>query len=116
MAQIALSLIGGLTVVAGLTLMAGGTLGLLRFPDVYTRLHAVRVTDGPGAAMCILGLAMVSADGAVALRLVLLAALVAALGPTLTQLTASAAHGGGLAPVSGVYVAPRPNSRRERPR
>jgi multicomponent Na+:H+ antiporter subunit G len=111
MLQLALSLVGGLFIVVGLTLMAGGTLGLLRFPDLYTRVHAVRVADGPGAVIVILGLAVVCGDGAVALRLVLLAALVAALGPTLAHLTANAAHAGGLAPIAGAYKAPRPGAR-----
>jgi multicomponent Na+:H+ antiporter subunit G len=111
MVEIVLSLVGGLVMVVGLALMAGGSLGLLRFPDLYTRLHAVRVADGPGAVVFLLGLAVVSGDGAVALRLVLLAALVAALGPTLSYLTANAAHAAGLAPLAGRYTAPRPDAR-----
>jgi multicomponent Na+:H+ antiporter subunit G len=111
MLEIALSLIGGAVMVAGLTLMAGGTLGLLRFPDFYTRLHAVRVADGPGAVIFILGLAIVSGDPIMALRLVLLAALVAAIGPTSAGLLANAAHGAGLAPLAGAYAAPRPDAR-----
>jgi multicomponent Na+:H+ antiporter subunit G len=115
MLQIVLSLIGGVVIVAGLTLMAGGTLGLLRFPDFYTRLHAARVADGPGAVIFILGLAIASGDPAMALRLVLLAALVAAIGPTTSGLLASAAHAGGLVPIAGPYTAPRPNTRERAP-
>ena len=109
--QIVLSFLGALLIVIGLGLMAGGALGLLRFPDFYTRLHAVRVADGPGGVVFILGLALVSGDGGVALRLVLLAALVAALGPTISQLAANAAHAAGLAPLAGSYRAPRPDPR-----
>jgi len=109
--QIVLSFFGALLIVIGLVLMAGGTLGLLRFPDFYTRLHAVRVADGLGAGAFLLGLALVSGDGGVALRLVLLAALLAALGPTMSQLAANAAHSAGLAPLAGSYRAPRPGSR-----
>jgi multicomponent Na+:H+ antiporter subunit G len=114
MLQLALSVIGGGLIVAGLMLMAGGTLGLLRFPDFYTRLHAVRVADGLGAVVFILGLAAVSGDVGVALRLLVLAALVAALGPTMSQLAANAAHAAGLAPLAGNYRAPRPGARGER--
>jgi multicomponent Na+:H+ antiporter subunit G len=113
--QIVFSFLGALLIVIGLALMAGGTLGLLRFPDFYTRLHAVRVADGLGAVLFILGLALVCGDGAVALRLVLLAALVAALGPTLSQLAANAAHAAGLAPLAGSYRAPRPDPRARTP-
>jgi multicomponent Na+:H+ antiporter subunit G len=116
MLEIALSLAGGLVMLVGLVLMAGGALGLLRFPDFYTRLHAVRVADGPGAVIFILGLAVASGDAAIALRLVLLAALVATLGPTMSQLLANGAHAAGLAPLSGPYTAPRPDTRGERAR
>jgi len=108
-----LAVLGGVLIAAGLTLMAGGTLGLLRFPDFYTRLHAVRVADGIGAVVFLLGLAAVSGDGAIALKLMLLAALVAALGPTLSQLLANAAHLAGLSPIAGPYRAPRPGGRRD---
>lgn len=114
MLQIALSLAGGLVIMLGLALMAGGSLGFLRFPDFYTRLHGVRVSDGPGAVIFVLGLAIASGDGAMALRLVLLAALIAAIGPTISQLLANSAHAAGLAPIAGPYKAPRPDMR-ERP-
>jgi multicomponent Na+:H+ antiporter subunit G len=115
MMQLVLSFLGAFVIVIGLALMAGGTLGLLRFPDFYTRLHAARVADGLGAVLFILGLALVSGDGAVALRLVLLAALVSALGPTMSQLAANAAHAAGLAPLAGSYRAPRPDPRGRTP-
>ena len=113
--QLVFSFLGAFVIVIGLALMAGGTLGLLRFPDFYTRLHAARVADGLGALLFILGLALVSGDGAVALRLVLLAALVSALGPTMSQLAANAAHAAGLAPLAGSYRAPRPDPRGRTP-
>jgi multicomponent Na+:H+ antiporter subunit G len=114
MLQAALSVLGGLIMVVGLMLIAGGTLGLLRFPDFYTRLHAVRVADGLGAIAFLVGLAIVSGDAAVAVRLLVLAALIAALGPTLSHLLANAAHAAGLAPLAGPYRAPRPDVRGKR--
>jgi multicomponent Na+:H+ antiporter subunit G len=111
--DLALGGLGVLLIAVGLVCMAGGTIGLLRFPDFYTRLHAVRVSDGLGTAIVLLGLAVVSGDTAIAVRLVLLAALVAALAPTFSHLLAHAAHAAGLAPLAGRYVAPRPSARRE---
>jgi multicomponent Na+:H+ antiporter subunit G len=113
MPEVVLAILGGVLVVIGLTFIAGGTLGLLRFPDFYTRLHAVRVADGLGAVVFLVGLAVVSGEGAVAWKLLLLAALVAALGPTLSQLLANAAHAAGLAPIAGPYRAPRPDLRKQ---
>jgi multicomponent Na+:H+ antiporter subunit G len=107
--------LGALVIAVGLAFMAGGAIGLLRFPDFYTRLHAARVTDAVGATILLIGLAVIAPDGAMALRLLLLAALTAALGPTLSHLAANAAHAAGLAPLAGKYTAPRPGARREAP-
>jgi len=109
--EIVLSAVGGVFIVAGLFFTAGSVLGLLRFPDFYTRLHASRVGQGLGAPLVLVGLAIASADGAVAVRLLLLAALVAAIGPTLTHLSANAAHAAGLTPIVGRYTAPRPGEK-----
>jgi len=100
--------LGGLVAGAGLVFVLGGSIGLLRFPDVYTRLHAVNASDGLGAVLVLTGLALMAPDGAIAGRLLLLAALHAALAPTTAHLLASAAHAGGISPIAGRYVAPRP--------
>lgn len=102
--------LGGFVAAGGLALILSGTLGLLRFPDFYTRLHAANVTDGPAAALFMIGLAIMAPDAGMAVRLLLLGALIVALGPVLTHLLASSAHAGGLAPIAGRYVAPRPGA------
>lgn len=45
-----------LAVSAGVTLYAAGTLGLLRFPDTLTRLHALTKVDNLGLGLVVLGL------------------------------------------------------------
>lgn len=105
--------LGGAVAVLGLLFMAGGTIGLLRFPDFYTRLHAARVADAVGAVIFLIGLAVLAPDLGSSLRLLLLALLVGALGPALSHLLANAAHAAGLAPLSGKYTAPRPGPKRE---
>ena len=105
---------GAVIALAGLALLFGGALGLLRFPDIYTRLHAATASDGPGAALVLIGLALMAPDWAMAGRLFLLALLVIALGPVFAHFTGSAAHAGGVAPIAGKYTAPRPGARAER--
>ncbi|MGD9982051.1 MAG: monovalent cation/H(+) antiporter subunit G [Hyphomonadaceae bacterium] len=104
--------LSGVVIAIGLVLMAGGALGLLRFPDLYTRLHAANVSDLIGSVTVIFGLAIAAPDGAIAVRLLLLAALLSAVGPTLTHLVGQAAHAAGLAPIAGRYAAPRPGAAR----
>src|SRR5262245_30687446 len=100
--------VAGIVIAFGLLLMLGGALGLLRFPDFYTRLHAASSSDVVGAAIVALGLAIGAWDWRVALKLMLLAGLIALIGPLIVQLLGNAAHSGGLSPIAGRYVAPRP--------
>lgn len=102
--------LSGIVIAVGLLLLAGGALGLLRFPDLYTRLHAANVADVVGSVVVVLGLAIIAPDWAVAVRLLFLAALLIALGPVLTHLVAQTAHTAGLAPIAGRYAAPRPGA------
>jgi multicomponent Na+:H+ antiporter subunit G len=110
-----LSLSGALVAI-GLVFMAGGALGMLRFPDFYTRLHAVGVSDVVGGVILIVGLALASGDPGLSLRLALFAVLIIASAPTLSHLSANAAHAGGLSPIAGPYVAPRPGAKPGAPR
>jgi multicomponent Na+:H+ antiporter subunit G len=109
------SSLGGAIALLGLVFVLGGAIGVLRFPDLYTRLHAARVGDGVGSALVLVGLAILSGDFVIGVRLLLLAVLTVALAPTLSHLAANAAHTGGLAPLAGRYTAPRPGVRRGEP-
>jgi multicomponent Na+:H+ antiporter subunit G len=46
---------------AGTVFFVAGTIGLLRFPDVYSRLHALGKADNLGLGLLVIGLA-ISAD------------------------------------------------------
>lgn len=46
----------GLLILGGVFFLAG-TVGLLRFPDVYTRLHALTKADNLGLGLIVAGLA-----------------------------------------------------------
>ncbi len=49
-----------------------GTVGLLRFPDVYTRLHALAKVDNLGLGCVLAGLALQADSPAVAIKLLLI--------------------------------------------
>lgn len=55
----------------GTAFFFGGTVALLRFPDVYTRLHALSKADNIGLGFVLLGLLPHTAGVAEALKLVL---------------------------------------------
>ena len=54
--------LGAALCLAGALLCVVGTVGVLRFPDFYTRLHAASVTDTSGATLLLLGMALMAPD------------------------------------------------------
>jgi multicomponent Na+:H+ antiporter subunit G len=57
---------------AGTAFFIAGTVGLLRFPDTYTRLHAITKADNLGLGLIILALALQSGSLFVAGKLMLI--------------------------------------------
>jgi len=57
---------------SGAFFVFAGTVGLLRFPDVYSRLHALAKADNLGLGCVLLGLALQSESLAAALKLLLI--------------------------------------------
>ena len=53
---------GILLLIGALAMLVGG-IGILRMPDLFTRLHAVGITDTLGAAAILLGLAFIAGWG-----------------------------------------------------
>ncbi len=49
------SIISGLLLVSGFFFLAVGTIGLVRLPDTYTRLHATGKCDTLGALLIVVG-------------------------------------------------------------
>ena len=76
-----------------------GAVGLFRFPDFYTRLHAASVTDTLCAGFIVLGLLM-QADGAMMVfKLVLILLILTYTSPTAAHALARAALHAGLQPM-----------------
>lgn len=87
-----------LLLAAGAFFFLAGTVGLLRFPDVYTRLHALTKVDNLGLGLVVLGL-MVRADSwHVALELALIWLLALATAATASYLVAASAIANGVRP------------------
>lgn len=72
-----------------------GTVGMLRFPDTHTRLHALTKADGLGLGFIVLGLALVARSTAVAVKLFFVWLLVLAASSTVCYLVAGAGRRAG---------------------
>jgi multicomponent Na+:H+ antiporter subunit G len=85
-------LVSIVAIVAGAIFFLAGTLGLLRFPDTLTRLHALTKADNLGLGLVVFGL-LPQVDGVVTgLKLVVVWLLVMLAGACASQLVARAAR------------------------
>ena len=109
----ALVWIGGGLVVVGTLFTLLGAVGVLRFPDVYTRIHAASLTDTGGASLVLLGLALISGLHAETLKLGLAWIFLMLTTPAAANALANAAYGSGHKPRIGnfqILPAARPDA------
>jgi multicomponent Na+:H+ antiporter subunit G len=95
---LALDALSWIAIVGGLFFMIVGTVGILRMPDVFTRLHAAGMTDTMGAGLLILGMCLQAGFGLVLVRLVLVYAFILFTSPIATHALARAALSAGVVP------------------
>ena len=77
---------------AGVFFFLAGTVGLLRFPDTLTRLHALTKADNLGLGLVVLGLLPHVSGPLAALKLICVWLLVLLAGATASQLIARVAR------------------------
>lgn len=92
----ALDVASGVLLFAGSLFAVTGGVGLLRFPDFYTRTHAVGLMDSAGASLILVGLLLQAPDLASAVRLVLIMIFLLITSPTATHALAHAARNDGV--------------------
>ena len=86
-----------LTTLSWLCLLLGsffcisGGIGMLRFPDFYTRMHASGVTDTLGAGLILLGLMLQAGWSLVLAKLILILLFILLTSPTSSHALAKAA-------------------------
>lgn len=105
--EMALDVVSWAAIATGLFFMLVGTFGLLRMPDIYTRLHAAGMTDTMGAGFLLLGMALQTVVGIlhgetsywfVLLRIVFIYSFLLFTSPIATHALARAGLAGGVEP------------------
>ncbi|TDC63732.1 sodium:proton antiporter [Actinomadura sp. GC306] len=87
-----LDIVSGALLLAGCVLVISGGVGLLRFPDFYSRTHAGGLTDAAGGTLLLLGL-LLQVDGwASGVRIVLILLFMLVTSPTAAHALAQAAR------------------------
>lgn len=94
----AIDLVSALLVLSGAGFFFAGTVGMLRFPDVFSRLHALTKGDNVGLGLTVLGLALRADTLAVVGKLLLVWMLVLLAGATASHLIARSSLRRGIKP------------------
>lgn len=92
----------GLAAAGGLLSLIGA-LGVIRFPDVYTRIHAASITDTGGASLMILGLCLIAGLSIETVKLLLVWFFVMLTSPVAAHALTNAAFSSGHTPWIGSF-------------
>jgi multicomponent Na+:H+ antiporter subunit G len=67
-----IEILAALLMTTGLLFFIAGSIGLLRLPDLYSRLHALTKADNLGLGLLVIGLALLAGDPFSAFKLILI--------------------------------------------
>ena len=88
----AMTVLGAFLVCSGVFFLFMGAIGLIRFPDFYTRMHAAGKCDTLGSLLILVGLASHQGLDFSTLKLVVIALFIFFTSPTATHAIARAAY------------------------
>ena len=93
-----INVISALFIISGLFFIVVGTIGLLRLPDFYSRMHATGKCDTLGVGLTITGLMIYNGFNFISVKLLFLVFFVFIANPVATHAIARAAYKVGLQP------------------
>ncbi len=99
MTQIIVNWVSWTLIGAGSFFVLVGAIGIVRMPDVYTRMHAASVMETLGAGLLLMGLMLQAGFSLITLKLVFLLALFFFVGPVVSHALAQAALHEGVEPL-----------------
>lgn len=97
-AQIA-DIVSWILIGLGSVFIVTGAIGLIRMPDVFTRMHASSVTETLGAGLLVIGLIMQTEAGLTMYKLLAILLIIFFTGPVVSHALAQAAIQAGIKPM-----------------
>ena len=85
-------------IVAGLFFLIVAAIGMIRLPDVFSRSHAISLTDSLGAFLMLIGIALHEGLGTNMLKILVVLSLLYIINPVITHATVRAALRSGIKP------------------
>jgi multicomponent Na+:H+ antiporter subunit G len=92
------SVLSVLFILAGTFFFSTGTIGFLRFPDLYSRMHATAKSDTLGAVLSLVGVALYGGFSLTSFKILIIAIFVFLTTPTATHALLRAAFDSGMLP------------------
>ena len=99
MIDLAIYSIGSFAIIFGLFFMFVGSIGLVRLPDFFTRLHATSKTDTLGIGLIFVGLMFFAGLSQASLKLLLIIIFIFFTSPASSHALAKAAFKSGIKPL-----------------
>jgi len=96
--DLALDILSWVFLVAGSVFALIGAVGIIRLPDVFSRMHGAGIIDTAGASLILIGLAFQAGLTLVTVKLLLIVVFLMVTSPTSTHALARAALDGGVKP------------------
>ncbi len=93
-----MELMGAGLMLVGLFFLVVAAIGMIRLPDVFSRSHAVALTDSLGALFLLVGLAVEHGFSPNALKILVVLGLLYMLNPVISHATVRAALRSGMKP------------------
>ena len=104
-------ILSGLSIAIGVIALLIGSLGLIKLPDVYCRIHAVGMIDTAGASFIILGMIIHQGSSLVSFKLALIGVFLFFTSPIATHAVAQVAHKMGVKPAGRNLVKAAPTKK-----
>ena len=96
--MIVIDVLSWLAILGGVVLLLAGGVGLLRFPEFYTRCHASGITDTGATVLILVGLMLQAGLSLITVKLLLILVFLFFTSPTATHALAHAALTSGVQP------------------
>lgn len=106
-------IIAGAMMFTGAVFMLIGSLGVLRLPDFYARIHAAGITDTLATILLLGGMMVSSGFTQTTAKLALVGVFLFLTSSTATHAVANAAHKAGIKPRLGTIKSPHPRDIKE---
>ena len=84
--------IGSLFILLGAFFIISGMIGLVRFPDTFTKLHASSIAEVVGIPLALIGLAMIQTTFFAAAKILVLIPIIWIVGPVAQNALSKAAY------------------------